>query len=196
MALLLAACAASPVRNQVTVYHEWPDTLSARTFRMAPAPEGEQTLAWRTFRNIVRQHFEAHGFRQTPDPALEVSFSYQETRQNGEVVEQVPAVTSHLSIGGHWSHGGLSVGFPVWWGGWPYYSVSRPVTFYERRLTIEISDLRGGEPRRVYEATARNRGDEPAAAAALGHLVDAILDDFPGRSGVVRQVSVQPVRAQ
>ncbi len=190
----LAACA-SPVRNAVTVYHEWPASLTERTFRIADPEEGADDLAYRTFRAIVRDRLVAAGFVPSPRPALEVAFSYRETRETGQVIESVPVVTSHVSIGSWWRHGGLSVGFPLYWG-WPAYEVARPVNVYERRLTLEIADLRAGEPRRVYQASASNQGGTPAAAEALPYLVDAILDDFPGRSGVARHVSFERRGAQ
>ncbi|MEZ5658253.1 MAG: DUF4136 domain-containing protein [Burkholderiaceae bacterium] len=186
LALMLGACA-SPVRNQVSVYHDWPAALTERSYRFAAPPQGDD-LAYRTFRAVVEQRLAAGGFRRSPSPALEVAFSFVENRRSGQVVEQVPAVSSHLSIGSWGRHGGLSIGFPLYWG-WPYADVVRQVDFYERTLTLEIADIRSGTSTPIYKATASNRGEAPAGADALRYLVDAVLDDFPGRSGVIRQVS-------
>ncbi|MEZ5649745.1 MAG: DUF4136 domain-containing protein [Burkholderiaceae bacterium] len=185
---VLAACAASPIRNEVAVYHDWPQSLQARTFRIADPPDGAEDLAYRTFRGIVQRRLSAAGFELSPQPALEVTFDYEEMRRSGQVVEQVPAVSSHLAIGSWGRHGGVSFGFPLFWG-YPYADVVRQIDYYDRTLTLQMADIRSGTPRPVYKATATNRGSAPAGADALPVLIDAILDDFPGRSGVIRQVS-------
>ncbi len=61
---------------------------------------------------------------------------------------------------------------------------------YRRDLGIEIKDLRASPPRRIYEASASSSGNQAAMVAALPLLMKAVLADFPGRSGVARQVNL------
>ena len=129
-------------------------------------------------------------------PALHVAFQYEVRSREVRVVEPAPVFQPYFSLGTYYPWGGIGVSGPIGWG-WPYYG-SRDFTTFTRSLRMVFSDARGlatgtvTEAPRILEATARNRGSEPAALDALPILVNALLADFPGRSGVARRVELAP----
>ncbi|MEZ5738204.1 MAG: DUF4136 domain-containing protein [Burkholderiaceae bacterium] len=186
--IALAACAL-PIRNDVTVFHDWPAGLDQRSFRLVPRPELAQDLEYQTYRRIVREQLLAAGFVETAVPVLDVSFTYDTREKRTRVIERSPAFSSSLYFGHGYSGGALAIGVPLTWG--PYYDSHYDAYTYERELRLEMADRRTNPPVRIYQATASNRGSEPARVEALPYLVQAVLRDFPGRSGIARMVEIE-----
>lgn len=185
---LLAGCA-SQLRHDVTVYHDWPGGLAERTFRLVRNADQKDSLKHATYERIVRTELLAAGFKESDTPALEISFTYTLGNKTIRYIESGPAFGSYFSFSHGYRHNGFSFAAPLYWG-WPYYSTEHEVERYRRDLGIEIKDLRASPPRRIYEASASSSGNQPAMVAALPLLMKAVLADFPGRSGVARQVNL------
>lgn len=193
--LLLAGCA-TPMRGQLTAFHEWPAD-APRTYRFVRSEAQRESLEHATWERLLRAELARAGFREAASPRFAIGFDYRVTRQLSRVVDAYPGGFHPYFWWGAWGpHGGVSLGGPFpWWGpGW--YPVERDRVWYAYRLRIEIEDLAARPPRRVYEGTAVSDGLDPAPADVLPLLARAVLGDFPGPSGVTRRVEVptEPAR--
>ncbi len=189
--LALAAGCAGPIRHDVTVFHDWPADLTEKTFRIARKPGQEDSLEYRTYERIVRQELIAAGFIESPDPTLQVAFDYSARRSTIRYVDHEPVFSPYVSFGHYRRWGGVGFSAPLWSVA-PYTTTVREVDRFERRLELEMDNLRVTPPQRIYEATSSNRGSDEALAGSLPLLMKAVLADFPGRSGIARQVDVMP----
>ncbi|MCL4185273.1 MAG: DUF4136 domain-containing protein [Burkholderiaceae bacterium] len=185
--LLLAGCA-MPLRGQLTAFHEWPAD-APRTYRFVRTDAQRDSLEQAAWEKALRAELARAGFQETPSPRFAIGFDYRVVRHVSRVIDAYPSVHPYFWWGTWGPHGGMSIGGPMWWGpGW--YPVERDRTWYEYRLRMEIEDLATRPARRVYEGTAVSDGLDPAPSAVLPLLARAILGDFPGQSGVTRQVEV------
>lgn len=185
--LALSAGCATQLRHDVTVFHDWPDSLTEKTFELVTNPAFKDSLRQATYQRIVRDELIAAGFVESPEPALAVSFNYLSNPRTIRYVDNGPVFSPYFSLGHRHGRGGFSISAPLFWG-WSHYSPVHEVKRHERVLTVEIEDLRQSEAKRIYEATASSTGNRPAMVTALPLLVQSVLADFPGRSGVARQV--------
>jgi len=189
LAVVLAGCA-TPLRGQLTAFHEWPaDAL--RTYQFARSAAQRDSLEHATWEQVMRAELARAGFRETVNPRFSIAFDYRVSRQLGRVVEAYPVVQPYFWWGTWGSRGGVSIGGPWPWWGPGYYPMEYDRAWYEYRLRIEIEDLAARPPHRVYEGTAVSDGLESSTPAeVLPLLARAILGDFPGPSGVTRRVEV------
>ena len=65
---------------------------------------------------------------------------------------------------------------------------------YERALRLEIRDREAKPPRLVFEASAVNDGPKEDALDGLRYLMQAVLAEFPGRSGKMRRIVIEVPR--
>lgn len=188
LSMLVAGCA-STLRHDVTVFHDLPDAQGEKTFRFAKPDDKHAGLRYATYERIIRAELLAAGFSESDDPALEVEFDYSAKRKIIRYVEHGPVVSPYFAFGHRRGWGGFSVAGPLWWGRPGYYS-EHDVERHERILSLKMTDLSTAERKLVYESTAVSRGNQPALVAALPLLMRATLADFPGRSGVARQIDL------
>jgi len=186
--MLVAGCA-STLRHDVTVFHDLSDSPGAKTFRIAEPDDERDGLRYATYERIIRDELLAAGFSESSNPALEIGFEYTSKRRIIRYVEQGPVVSPYFAFGHRHGWGGFSVAGPLWWGRPGYYS-ERDVERHERVLSLKMRDLSASDQKLVYESTAVSRGNQPALVAALPLLMRATLADFPGRSGVARQIEL------
>jgi hypothetical protein len=185
--LLLAGCA-MPLRGQLTAFHEWPAD-APRTYRFVRTDAQRDSLEQAAWEKALRAELARAGFQEAPSPRFAIGFDYRVVRHLSRVVDAYPSLHPHFWWGTWGPHGGMSIGGPLWWGpGW--YPVERERIWYEHRLRMEIEDLATKPARRVYEGTAVSDSLDAASAPVLPLLARAILGDFPGQSGVTRQVEV------
>ena len=186
--LLLAGCA-TPLRGQLTAFHEWP-AEAPRTYRFVRAGTQRDSLEHATWEKALRAELARAGFEEAPNPRFAIGFDYRVSRQLGRFVDPYPMVYPYVWLGSWGSHGGVTFGGPWPWWGPGYYPVEQSRVWYEYRLRIEIDDLAARPTRRVYEGTAISDGLDSASGDVLPLLARAILGDFPGPSGVTRRVEV------
>ncbi len=187
LAVLLAGCA-TPLRGQLTAFHEWPAD-APRTYRFVRTDAQRDSLEQAAWEKVLRAELARAGFREDPSPRFAIGFDYRVVRHLSRVVDTYAGVHPYFWWGAWGPHGGMSIGGPLWWGpGW--YPVERDVSWHEYRLRMEIEDLATKPARRVYEGTAVSEGGGSAPAAVLPLLARAVLGDFPGPSGVTRRVEV------
>jgi hypothetical protein len=189
---LLAGCA-TPIRSDLTVFHEWP-AEAPRTYRFAANQEQLGSLEHASYRSLIRGELARVGFAESNTPRFEVRFDYEITPRVDRLVEYASPYYFQPWFGfGTWgSHGGLSFSAP--WPGWGgTYAVERQQTWYGYRLELVITDL-AAAGKRVFEATAVTGGSTESIAPAMPYLARSVFADFPGRSGLTRRVEV-PVEA-
>jgi Domain of unknown function (DUF4136) len=185
LAFTLAGCASS-FKAETTVFHQWSNhTSSPLGYKFAPVAVAEQTLEREAHLQLVRQALSGKGFRETADGALLLSVTYSsaETRR---LVSGDPWIRSSIWAGGVFRSGGVVLGGSLPIGGVPV----REVTYWDRVLSLVLTESVGGEVKRVYEGRASSVDAGRDALAALPFLLRALLDDFPGPSGVTREVSL------
>jgi len=189
LAVLLAGCA-TPLRGQLTAFHEWPAD-APRTYQFVRTAAQRDSLEHATWERTMRAELARAGFQEAANPRFSIGFDYRVSRQFGRFVEAYPMVQPYFWWGTWGSRGGVSIGGPWPWWGPGYYPVEYDRAWYEYRLRIEIDDLAARPPHRVYEGTAVSDGvDSANPAEVLPLLARAILGDFPGPSGVTRRVEV------
>jgi len=191
--LVLAGCA-TPMRGQLTAFHEWPAD-APRTYRFTRTDAQRDSLEQAAWERLLRAELARAGFQEAPSPRFAIGFDYRVARHISRVVESYPMIQPYFWFGSWGSHGGLSIGGPWPWWGPGYYPVETARPWHEYRLRIEIDDLAARPTRRVYEGTAVSESLDMAPADVLPLLARAILGDFPGPSGVTRRVEV-PVEAK
>ncbi|HRA78659.1 MAG TPA: DUF4136 domain-containing protein, partial [Burkholderiaceae bacterium] len=148
-ALLLLAGCATPLRGQLTAFHEWPAD-APRTYRFVRAGTQRDSLEHATWEKVLRAELARAGFQEAPNPRFAIGFDYRVSRQAGRFVDPYPTVYPYFWLGSWGSHGGVTFGGPWPWWGPGYYPVEQSRVWYEYRLRIEIDDLAARPTRRVY----------------------------------------------
>lgn len=195
VALLAGGCASGPVNHEVTVFHNWPAGMQARTFRFAEPGKEQDPLVYQTWQGLIRTELERAGFSPleasgADNPALIVSFDYQ-VKSRELAYRRTFYMAPSVYLGHYSRHGGVSIAAPFWWYGYPE-TIDQTVEVFDHSLTLTLSDFRSGSAVRVFEGSGVRRSRSRQPAQALPMLVQAVLTDFPGPSGVVRRVGINP----
>lgn len=186
-AVALTGCAHT-LRHDVTVFHDWPGAGLERTYRFERKPGQQDSLKYTTYQRIIAEELRAAGFVPGENPNLAISFDYVTKPRYVRYIDSGPVFTPYLGIGAGGRRSSFYFSAPLW--GWPYRSYDYELERHQRVLSLEISDLHARPIKKIYEATATSSGSEPAMVAALPLLMRAVLADFPGRSGIARQVDI------
>ncbi len=196
LTVLLTGCATT-IRSDVTAFHDWPAQLNDKSYVFeAPAAE-DDTLEYRSYQNLVRAELAKHGFGEAsgPDAAkLRVAMSFGTT----DIAERVLQATDPFWYGpGYWPGrygyrygawpGYGRFGYSPFWGG--PMEVEESVRFkFDRKLRITINERSG---RKLYDVSVHSTSGKRATPQVMPAMVASAFADFPGRSGVPRQVEVQ-----
>lgn len=191
LGLVVAGCSPLPVRSNVTTFHEWPADSAPKTFELARSPAQEGSLEHAAVEKALREELVLAGFAEAPGTARYLVRSEYSVETRPRQVVDGPAFAPSMVWAGGWRGGfGMSMGIPF---GWPSYPLStRDVTAYERRVKLVIEDRRAQPPRRAFESTAVSLGSTPGLIDVLPQMLKALLQEFPGPSGVTRVVDVKP----
>lgn len=198
---VLTGCGTT-IRSNVTTFHEWPQQLPANTYVFERTREQDKSLEYRNYENLVRAELNRLGLVEASPavtPALKTSIQYG--MKVRDVREVYPVV-----INQHWHnpawrlrHGPFYDPFynslydpfydPFWYG--PPIVQQRETTYqiFTRQLRITIS--RFADDRRLYETTVVSEGQNGSLASVMPYLVRSAFKDFPGPSGVTRQVDIK-----
>ena len=196
LTVLLTGCATT-IRSDVTAFHDWPAQLHDQSYVFeAPAAE-DDTLEYRSYQNLVRAELAKHGFGEAsgPDTAkLRVAMSFGTT----DLPERVLQATDPFWYGpgywpgrygyryGAWPGNGL-FGYSPFWGG-PMEREESVRYKFDRKLRITINERSG---RKLYDVSVHSTSGKRATPQVMPAMVASAFADFPGRSGVPRQVEVQ-----
>ncbi len=181
---LVAAGCASVFRAETTVFHQWANhTSSPLAFRFAEPAPAERTLEREAWRQVLRQALQAKGFQEQQQAPQVLAFDYtgRETRRLAD-----DGLHGTIWMGGVFRSGGVVLGGGVPLGVPPV----REVVLTERTLSLVFTEDTPAGPVRRYEGRAVTIDGGRDAMAALPYLVRALLEDFPGPSGVTRSVRI------
>jgi hypothetical protein len=207
--LLLGGCATT-IRSDVTAFHQWPATLQDKSYVFeTPAPP-DDTLEYRSYLDLVRAELARLGFteaRNAGSTKLKVSMHFRTVDHPLRVIEEVDP---YWARPGYWSGGyyrepwmlrpWYGPGFGPYYGphygpyydpfmyGYSPFGVREAIRHvYERQLKIAISTTDG---KKLFHVTVHNNSSKAATPAVMPALVASAFTDFPGPSGVPRQVSL------
>lgn len=192
---LLSGCGTF-IRTDVTSFHEWPSTLPEKSFVFERTKEQHDSLEYLNYENLVRAELNRLGFVEAPattKPALKAAIGYS---INGRDVREVYPVVVNPSP--YW-YG------PAWRGYYgPYYGpfydpfwfgppiVETRVSQYQlftRQLRVMLARMSDGK--KLWETTVVSEGSNGNLALVMPYLVRSAFADFPGKSGVPRQIELK-----
>jgi hypothetical protein len=197
--LALAACASPKyVVSDVTRFHTIGAPFSGQTFAIvASNPEQEQSIAFRQFGDQLNSRLSALGLRQYSGNAGPSGADYVVTLDY-DVLGPTPDVRSR---GSNFSVGfGYSNFHRPWGYGFGYdpfmdnYNYTDTRQMFTRRVEVNIyqgKTYSSGPKQRVFEGRAVSTGLNGSIEPVMPYMLDAVFQDFPGRSGGTRTVSVK-----
>ena len=204
--LLLTGCA-STIRSEVTAFHQWPSTLSDKSFDFERTAAQAQSLEYRSYEAQVGNALMGLGLHapQAGAPAaLRVKLDASISGRDVRIVETVlvdpwygtpwygPGTFGPGTFGPYWG-GWPGAGYPFYSPMWPSMPVAREqerrYTVFHRELKIKIMAAADGQP--LYDVTVRSDGKEANLAKVMPYLVQSAFADFPGKSGVPRVVELK-----
>lgn len=191
--LMLAGCA-SKFRTDVASWHRLPPP-SGETFVIeARDPRKQGSLEFQQYAGLVAAELQRVGYRPAArgaQPNLVVRFDYGLDGAREKV----------RSYGGGFYGGYFGYHRPYWggWGGgygfgYDDYPDVRSVTVYQRRLELEIADA-GNPGQNLFETRVVSDGRSNRLEQVMPLMVRSLFTDFPGPSGVTREVTIDMDKA-
>lgn len=189
--LLLSACTNPIVQADVTRFNDMPPAQT-RSFTIVPDAGQVASLEFQDYATQVANALAAQGWRPiapggTPDTSVAVHWGLGPP---DTVTWQSPSsVYSGFGWGGgpNYYYGGASFYDPF-----PYWE-SRSITYYPKWLSVQITDVRPGVRKVLFEGRAVAEGTRREIAPVMPYLVQALFTGFPGANGTTVRVNV-PVR--
>ena len=178
----LSACGPTMVTADVTRFHTLP---AAAPRGVAILPEGPQrgSLEFRTYAAIISDTLARQGWRPVADATADVVVTFAYGADSGHTqVWSEPAWGPPA-----WGRG------PPYYGSWPGSDWITSTVSYNHVLHVVMWDgpaYRRGERVAVYEGRATAETGSPVIQPVMPYLIAALLDDFPGPSGVTVRVKV------
>jgi hypothetical protein len=196
IAVLLGGCA-STIRSDVTAFHEWPAELRDKSFVFKPDKSLDKDLEYQSYQQLLRTALQRLGFTDAASPqaaALRVGFDYQVSVRDVREIQPV-LVDPYWYGGGFYAphfhrRGGFYDPFydPFWYGPPIVAYQQSDYQLYHRQLHVDIKRAKDGK--KLYQVTVQSEGRNPSLAAVMPYMVRSAFADFPGKSGVARQVKL------
>jgi uncharacterized protein DUF4136 len=208
-AFLCSCIAPEPPRviSTITTFHTLSDDLRGKTFAIIPLDKNKNTdLEFASYARTVGQYLVARGLQpvdvehlQRPDFDVFMDYGIDQGRTE---VSSIPTfgVTNPggtttttgtvYSPGGPSSYTASSYTAPEF-GVTGFVPVSNRI--YKRNLVLEFLDgpqLEKKQIVKLYQAHVVSEGSNGAIAVVMPSMLDALFQDFPGKNGETRQVSI------
>lgn len=193
---LLTGCTTTVVRSNVTTFHEWPETLSAKTYVFERTVAQNNNLEYRNYEDLVRNEMNRLGFTEAAEgtkPVLKANLDYGTSARDVREVYAVP-------LDPWWPHPYRGYYSPLYS---PFYSpfygpfydpffYGPPV--YEQRekhyvmhtRTLHVTLTRFADGKLLYDTRVISEGRNPSLATVMPYLVKSAFVNFPGKSGETR----------
>lgn len=195
MLLLLAACA-SQIKTDVARFHRMPPP-QGETFRVvAMDPKKQDSLEFATYAEYVAAEMVKQGYSRAQDAAsatLEVRVDYAVSPGQEKIATRPGTTFAPYYYSWHrrafypWGWGPYD---PFWGPQWDNEVYS--YTVYTRSMTMDIvrtgQDSAGAVP--LFEGRVISVGRDNRLPEVMPYLVQAMFTDFPGTSGVTKQVKI------
>ena len=197
VSLAVLAAPGKEIRVEVSAIHQLPDNLSGAKFSFVPTREQAASAQYLSCQDQVRKGLVSHGLLEAPlaDADLAVGLLCSAVKvEAAAVVSELGAASSF----GTNTRGNVdaATGAPSFSSSFsPLYDPSKNNSTAERtrRVTLmlyAVKSASAGKPREVYEGTASSGGPSAEFGAVAPKLIEALLADFPGKSGAVRKLLV------
>lgn len=197
MLLLLAACA-SQIKSDVARFHRLPPP-QGESFQVVAADSRKQnSLEFATYAQYVAAEMVKQGYRQAEagQPAtIQVRIDYSVSPGQEKLATRPGTSVSPYYY--HWRHRAF---YPYAWGFYdPFWGpYSQPevysYTVYTRSLDMDIVRPGTGEKGEgavpLFEGRVQSVGKDNRLPEVMPYLVQAMFTDFPGTSGVTKQVKI------
>ena len=204
MLLLLAACA-SQIKTDVARFHRMPPPQGESFTVVAADPAKQESLEFHTYAQYVAAEMVKQGYRQaeggTP-ASLVVRIDYG-VSSGREKIATRPGTASYAPYYYSWRHRAF---YPYGWGFYdPFWGgpFSEPevysYTVYTRQLSMDIvrpgasqaaAGKEGDGAVPMFEGRVESVGKDNRLPEVMPYLVQAMFTDFPGTSGVTKQVTI------
>jgi hypothetical protein len=181
---LLAGCSTVVVGTDFTPYHDWP-AEAVRSYRFVAAPARQDSPRQRAVEQAARPPLARAGFVEADDGRFEIDVDAEEQRVTRRVVDAWVAPAASVYWGRPGWGWGMGWGYPWGWGAAP---MVRDETIHLRSLRLSIRDSAARPPRVVWETAAFSEGFEPGSPPIWSAMLEQVLSDFPGASGVPRRM--------
>jgi hypothetical protein len=207
VALVALAGCASPkfVTSDVTRYHALTESPQGRTFAIVALDDDQETsFAFKQFADQINQRLSALGLKQYGGGGGPAGADYVVTLRYA-VYGPSADVRTRWSGFGPRARFGFGYGYGPYWGGGPFgYMGYDP--FWDDHLDVETRQLftrrvevnifKGAtfgteRKERVFEGRAVSSGLSAQIEPVMPYILDAIFQEFPGRSGETKVVSVE-----
>lgn len=197
MLLLLAACA-SQIKSDVARFHRLPPP-QGESFQVIAADSRKQgSLEFATYAQYVAAEMVKQGYREAEanQPAtLQVRIDYNVSPGHEKLATR-PGTSAPYYY--HWRHRAF---YPYGWGFYdPFWggAYSQPevysYTVYTRSLDMDIVRPGTGEKGEgavpLFEGRVQSVGKDNRLPEVMPYLVQAMFTDFPGTSGVTKEVKI------
>lgn len=185
-AWLCAACAAPPMRSDVSVFHQLRADLPGKTFAFITLEAQDDNAEHQLYRTVVKSHLLASGMQEAErriDSDFLVAIDYFADSPMQPIVH-IPAfgqtgVSGSAATGVLQPHGTANTAQLA-----PASNAS-----HERAFTLLMYEtkvaLQGGDARPIYEGRVSSQGTGELSKV-LPTMIAALFQRFPGRSGDVR----------
>lgn len=199
LSIVLSGCTSiATIRSDVTVFHAWPTELSDKSYAFAHEKSQEGDLEYQSYQQLLRAELQRLGFTETADTkaaALRVAFDYDLKVRDVRVIQPIWVDPYGYGSGFYAPRlhrfGGFYDPFydPFWYG--PPVLTYQQIDYqlYSRQLHVGIVQARDGK--KLYEVTVTSEGRNGALAFAMPYMMRSAFADFPGKSGVARQVEIR-----
>ncbi|MFM9881052.1 MAG: DUF4136 domain-containing protein [Burkholderiaceae bacterium] len=189
---LLSACA-SRIDAKVTSFSAWPPDAAGSRFAFLRPTGTEGDLEQETYESYATAQLQSLGLvpvaqGQTPRILVELKTNF--STRDKVTSEPIYVDQSYFVPGTRDAHGKFIPGYWVRPFGSGYVGERQVTrTINTSRLKLRLLDTQGapvGRPKAVFESTAVYAGDNPDLPDLVPYLVQAALDGFPGKNGLVR----------
>lgn len=197
--LLLAGAVAGCgtfLRSHVSTFHRLPPSGAGKTFIVMPRDKNKVgSLEFDSNAKLVAAHLSVHGYRHVGN-LVEADYvvlmdywidSGQTTSEVLPLIGQTGGGYTYHSFGGYSGYSYTP----------PSYGIIGAIPFtateYTRHLVLDFVDgkkLAAGSVEKTYEARVISRGSSSSLSQVVPYMIKAIFQDFPGRSGETRSVTV------
>lgn len=200
MTLLVSGC--MMVTSNISVFHDLPPTAQALKYATLPLKSQEGSLEHQSYKQFIKTELNKRGYVETPvsdadvivfldygiDTGREVVSSYPIIGQTGTLSSYTTGTIQ--SYGGYATYSGTTYHTPTYG---VVGSGTRSDTVYTRFLRLDFVDraeLAAGKVKKRYEAKVVSAGSSSQIAAVMPAMIEALFEDFPGKSGATRRVDV------
>jgi hypothetical protein len=206
--LALAGCASTKfVTSDVTRYHALTEAPQGKTYAIVALDEDqESSFAFKQFGDQMNQRLSALGLKQYTGSGGPTNADYVVTLRYAVYGPTADVRTRYSGFGPGPRMGfGFGYGYGPYWGRGPFgYMGYDPFwddtidietrQLFTRRVEVNVfraSSYNSDRKERVFEGRAVSSGANGQIEPVMPYILDAIFQEFPGRSGETRTVSVE-----